>query len=283
MAETYTAWNGDEYPWPPPDGWELKSDGRYWPADQGGEAAAAPAPDPAPVADFTPPPAAPAPGGFDAPAPAPGGFDAPAPGGFAPPPGGPAPAPAPGGFAPPPGAPGGAPAPQAFGGAPGAPGAPGGAPGPGFAGPPPAEKKGLSTGVIVLLAILGVIVLGVIGCVAVVGVAVNEGVDELEDAVENFESAQEAARREISLTDCRVVNGVPQASGTVANVSGGRSDYNVEVIFTGEDGRRLTSGFADVDNVEDGSEVVFDVESFDTDVTTSITCGLGDVTRLASN
>lgn len=32
----YVAWNGREYPLPPPAGWERRSDGRYWPVDSGG-------------------------------------------------------------------------------------------------------------------------------------------------------------------------------------------------------------------------------------------------------
>ncbi len=31
MSDSYVAWNGREYPWPPPTGWEQRSDGRYWP------------------------------------------------------------------------------------------------------------------------------------------------------------------------------------------------------------------------------------------------------------
>lgn len=34
VSGTYVAWNGREYPWPPPNGWEQRSDGRYWPVDQ---------------------------------------------------------------------------------------------------------------------------------------------------------------------------------------------------------------------------------------------------------
>ncbi len=33
VSDTYVAWNGREYPWPPPAGWEQRSDGRYWPVD----------------------------------------------------------------------------------------------------------------------------------------------------------------------------------------------------------------------------------------------------------
>ncbi|MFW2382475.1 MAG: hypothetical protein ACN4GZ_12010 [Acidimicrobiales bacterium] len=33
MSDTYLAWNGREYPWPPPRGWEQRSDGRYWPVE----------------------------------------------------------------------------------------------------------------------------------------------------------------------------------------------------------------------------------------------------------
>lgn len=34
VSGTYVAWNGREYPWPPPSGWEQRSDGRYWPVTQ---------------------------------------------------------------------------------------------------------------------------------------------------------------------------------------------------------------------------------------------------------
>ncbi|MEM7338978.1 MAG: hypothetical protein AAF467_10050 [Actinomycetota bacterium] len=30
MSEHYIAWDGRQYPWPPPDNWYLADDGRYW-------------------------------------------------------------------------------------------------------------------------------------------------------------------------------------------------------------------------------------------------------------
>ena len=30
MTKTYTAWDGESYPWPPPDDWYLAVDGRWW-------------------------------------------------------------------------------------------------------------------------------------------------------------------------------------------------------------------------------------------------------------
>ena len=30
MTDTYTAWDGNSYPWPPPEGWHEAVDGRYW-------------------------------------------------------------------------------------------------------------------------------------------------------------------------------------------------------------------------------------------------------------
>lgn len=30
MSDTYIGWDGHPYPWPPPDGWYLASDGRWW-------------------------------------------------------------------------------------------------------------------------------------------------------------------------------------------------------------------------------------------------------------
>lgn len=47
MTASYVAWNGESYPWPPPDGWYQASDGRWWAAGSGpnppGVAPAAPA------------------------------------------------------------------------------------------------------------------------------------------------------------------------------------------------------------------------------------------------
>ncbi len=97
---TYRAWDENDYPWPPPDGWYEGSDGKWWPEGYGPgpgtvieppPSAAAPAPDP-----VVPPPAA-----VPAPAPAPAA---------APPPAAPVAGPPPaGGYA---AAPGAAPAPN---------------------------------------------------------------------------------------------------------------------------------------------------------------------------
>ncbi len=35
MSKSYTAWNGEEYPWPPPEGWYEASDGKWWAKDSG--------------------------------------------------------------------------------------------------------------------------------------------------------------------------------------------------------------------------------------------------------
>ncbi len=91
MSDTYIAWNGDEYPLPAPDGWELKSDGRYWPADreplQPQPRAAQPTNAPPPTAPQTAPPPA-----VFAPPPGVGGA-MPPPAAAAPPPGAPPTAP----------------------------------------------------------------------------------------------------------------------------------------------------------------------------------------------
>ncbi len=39
MSATYLAWNGQPYPWPPPDGWYEASDGRWWADGTGPDAA----------------------------------------------------------------------------------------------------------------------------------------------------------------------------------------------------------------------------------------------------
>ena len=35
MSQNYLAWNGEEYPWPPPEGWYEASDGRWWAPNSG--------------------------------------------------------------------------------------------------------------------------------------------------------------------------------------------------------------------------------------------------------
>ena len=35
MTSAYVAWDGNEYPWPPPSGWYRGSDGRWWPEGHG--------------------------------------------------------------------------------------------------------------------------------------------------------------------------------------------------------------------------------------------------------
>lgn len=35
MSQTYIAWNGDEYPWPPPPNWYKAADGRWWAPNSG--------------------------------------------------------------------------------------------------------------------------------------------------------------------------------------------------------------------------------------------------------
>ncbi len=62
----YLAWNGREYPWPPPDGWEMRSDQRYWPiladADpSAGPGGFAPTYGPTPMATYARPESLPAP------------------------------------------------------------------------------------------------------------------------------------------------------------------------------------------------------------------------------
>ena len=61
----YLAWNGREYPWPPPTGWEIRSDRRYWPvvadSDAGGTGGFAPVYGPMPMATYARPEALPAP------------------------------------------------------------------------------------------------------------------------------------------------------------------------------------------------------------------------------
>jgi hypothetical protein len=226
MTETYIAWDGLQYPWPPPAGWELKSDGRYWPTQQ----------------DTPPAPETAAPNHAVA-QPAPG-----------PPASGPTPQQSA--------------SPTSM--------------------PTPAPSSGGSkTGLIILLSIVGFIVLIGGSCVLAVNRfagSASDAIDEITELGEEYAANQEEARAEVTITEngCRIINGRPTATVRIANRSGGRSDYTVGVTFTDESGRRLTESTASVDSIEDGEDVVLDIESFDTDVTGDITCGKGNITRFSS-
>lgn len=45
MTATYVAWNGEPYPWPPPDGWYQADDGRWWAPGSGPDPHRGTAPD----------------------------------------------------------------------------------------------------------------------------------------------------------------------------------------------------------------------------------------------
>ncbi len=223
MADRYTAWDGKEYAWPPPDGWQQRTDGRYWPEATAPTPPAPPSPIPTPPAPV--PPAAPHVG------------------------------------------------PQPFGG-----------PSPTVQ---PPGSGGTNTGLVVFLVIIAVIVLVAGSCILALSRftrTASDAIQELNELGEEYAANQEEARAEVTITEtgCSVIDGVPTATVRIANRSGGRSDYSVTITFTDESGRRLLDGFGDVDSVQDGEDVVLDIESPDRGVTGSISCGKGTVNRRAS-
>ncbi len=217
MSDQYTAWDGNDYPWPPPEGWVLGNDGRYWPADQLPEAAAAPAtPDPGSM----PPPAA-----MPPPAPA-----------ATPPPMGAAP----------PGAPQAAyssvppPGPQA--------------PGTVTYGAP--QAKSSKAGWWILGILLFLMVIGVGGCVLIASVFAD-GVEEFSDSLEEFEddfTRRNEAEQAISVASCAVEGGVPKATGTVTNTRSVDSSYFIQIEFF-ETSTGLSLGTADTSifDISEGS------------------------------
>ena len=220
MDQTYVAWNGEEYPWPPPDGWELKVDGRYWPADQGPATSVA-SPDPEPPA---PAPAPPPPQTFGAPPP-PGGYGGPSPGGgYAPPPGG-------GGYAPPPG-PGGYTSPGPIDEPIGGPiGGPVGGPLPGSA----AEKRS-NTGRNILIGLLVFIALGVGGCVVLLA-AVGDEISDFVDDLSEIEVAEES----VTFDTCGEVNGQLIAEGSLENPRDRETDFAMTISWEATDGSQSTA------------------------------------------
>ncbi|MGI9614672.1 MAG: hypothetical protein ACR2QO_17300 [Acidimicrobiales bacterium] len=57
MSETYTGWDGNPYPWPPPEGWYEASDGRWWAPGTGPNPPGAEGPGGVPGATSEPAPA----------------------------------------------------------------------------------------------------------------------------------------------------------------------------------------------------------------------------------
>jgi hypothetical protein len=164
--------------------------------------------------------------------------------------------------------------------------------GPPVAGPGPAagppEKKRISSGMVILLTILGLFVFVVGGCMLAVRSFVNTAEDafgEFEESVEQFEANQIEARGEVSIDEgsCRIDEGNPFATVRIANRSGGRSDYTVTVTFTDETGRRLKDGIGDIDSVENGDDALLDIISFEAGIEGALSCAIGDVTRYSSD
>ncbi len=214
MSEQYTAWDGIDYPWPPPEGWVIGSDGRYWPDGQQPVEAEASAPSgttqlgeagvPPPSAE-TPPPSA---------------FAAP------PPPATPAKMPPPNAYTPIP------PSAQQV-------------PGTYTYGAPPAKSS--KAGWWILGILLTILALGLGGCLLVVAV-LADGAEELGNSLEEFEddfTRRNEASQAISVSSCSVVGGVPTASGTVTNPRSSDSSYFVQIEFI-ETGTGTLLGKADV-------------------------------------
>ncbi len=245
MAENYIAWNGDEYPWPPPDGWEKKGDGRYWPADQSPPESDATTQ--VPVAET----AAPEPPAVEAAPPGPPAVVPPdaatppvqmtPPPGMAPP-GAPEPGNSPAWAA----APGGPPQQQPI------PQQPGMTP-PGYTTAGPPEKKGMSRGMKVLLVLLGLLVLVVGGCIVLIASFSERIVDAIDNVTEDIEQAERA----VDFSECGETNGQLVAAGTITNERGITTSYIFSIVFLQPDDSRITSEAIEIADVEPGETSEF--------------------------
>ncbi len=207
MSEQYTAWDGIEYSWPPPQGWAMGSDGRYWPEGQGPTGAEPPSPP-------SPSPGPPSPAPFAAPQSGSDQWSA-----TVPPPGPAAP-----GAVPPPGAM----PPNNYGSVP-----PPGPQAPGIYTYGATPAKSSKAGWWILGILLVIMTLGVGGCLLIANV-LREGAAELGDTFEEFEddiTRRGDANEAIGIPSCTVVGGVPTALATVTNVRNSRSSYYVEIDF----------------------------------------------------
>lgn len=253
MTDSYVAWNGENYPWPPPEGWEKKADGRYWPADSAPvhetERPVSPPPSDANAAtepqelepDTFPPPAA-----------------------AAPPPAAatqwqPPPAAQQQTYQPPPGV-----TPMA-----------------GVPYVPPEKKKSGASKVLIGILIGLVVLVG--GCTATLAIGGLVFGDKIEDAVDDFVESQEEAAKQTTLEQdtCTDRAGRSVVDITVENSSGGTSDYFITVRFLGASGEIATTELT-ISRVEPGEERTEEAVSDSSLGTETKLCEIVTVFRLGS-
>ncbi len=150
------------------------------------------------------------------------------------------------------------------------------------------KKKGIRTGTIVLIAILGFIVLSVGGClfsaVTFFGRAetlIEEGRDEFNAYTAELEAEDAEALSQVSLdgSTCQLEGRVARVAGEVNNDGAKQYSYSITIQFTGSDNRRLDPGFASVNSVAPGETIVFDAETLAEDAEDDIRCSVSKVSR----
>lgn len=136
-------------------------------------------------------------------------------------------------------------------------------------------KKGTPWGKIALGVVLAGI-LGLVGCVGLLAVAVDQGAEEVD-------RRQAAATEEVKLDTCAAVEFLgAKATGTAGNGSSERSDYWVEVTFLAADGTVLDTGYGNVQNVQPGGVGQWEAPAFADGVSGVSSCEVVNVTRTAS-
>lgn len=159
---------------------------------------------------------------------------------------------------------------------------PGNMPPPPGAGQPPmpqqiivVEKKNGTWWKVLLGLFIGIIVL-VVGCVALIGTAANEVINEME-------SEDRAVLAKVRITDCGISEVLGFGEATVSYTSPFeelKSWVRVDIAFSDQDGVAVGSGTATFRNVPAGGRGRDDVTWPLSDGTTSVTCLAVDATVL---
>ncbi len=144
------------------------------------------------------------------------------------------------------------------------------------------QKKG-GTWWKVLLVLFGLFVLGVGGCVAVIGGAANEMSNSIEEAEDRRTSDEALVEDNAVITACTIGDfGTGSATVEFTNPLAEEKGYiSIEVSFLDDDGTVVGSGSVTFENLSPGQKAIGEATAFDlAEGTSSVSCEVTDGTVL---
>ena len=142
------------------------------------------------------------------------------------------------------------------------------------------QKKG-GTWWKVLLGIFVMFVVGVGGCMALIGGAANEVANSIDEAEDQRAADEALVEDNAVITSCEVGDfGTATATVEFTNPLDEEKGYiSIEVGFLDDEGTAVGSGIVSFENLSAGQKAVGEATSFDlADGTTSVTCEVTDGT-----